>query len=183
VNGLDRYQAHRPLICTMDMIQWRGPGPAARAIRDVTGESVNHTSCAIRFPSYFASRVFSIEAEFKDGLDVYPLSRILAAYDGQAWCYPVRPAYHGHVVEAACWLLERVGVTGYDTRGCLSHARRILGRDPRPAEASSLYCSESIFLAWRDGAHLPHLQGITHAPVPGRPMEALGIWGDPVRIK
>ena len=177
------YHKHRPHICTMDMLQWRGRGPVARAIRRATGETVNHTSVAIRFPSYFAERVFSIEAYYISGLDIYPLSSILSRYEGEVWWYPIAVEDYGRVVDAARWLLERVGVTRYDTRGCLSNARRILGRDPMPAEAASLYCSESVFLAWRDGAKIPKLQKMMLSPVPGRPMEALGLWGEAVRVK
>lgn len=177
------YRKHRDLICTMDLLQWRGRHYIGRKIRQVTGEDVNHTSAAILFPTYFANRRFSIEAEFGAGLDVYPLSKILGPYDGEVWWSPVRTEYHHKAPAAACWLMERVGVTDYDTRGCMSYARRVLGRDPEPAEASSLFCSESVFLAWRNGAQVPHLQRLAHAPVPGRPMQQLGIWGDPVRIK
>ena len=176
------YRRHRHLICTMDLLQWRGEGPVAHAIRAATGEDVNHTSTVILFPSYFASRRFSIEAEFHSGLHIWPLSRILETYDGQVWWYPLRHEFYHKAPEAACWLLERVG-TPYDNRGCISHARRILGREPEPAEASSLYCSESVFLAWRDGAMLHHLQRLPHAPVPGRQVHALGLWGNPTRIR
>jgi len=181
--ALALYRRHRDLICTMDLLQWRGRHELARGIRRVTGEDVNHSSAAILFPTYFAGRRFSIEAEYGEGLDLYPLSKILAAYDGKVWWSPVRTEFHHKAPGAACWLLERVGVTDYDTRGCLSYARTILCRDPEPAEATSLFCSESVFLAWKLGAQVHHLQRMAYAPVPGRPMLELGIWGHPVRIK
>jgi hypothetical protein len=173
---LARYEELRASMGTMDLLQWRGNYEFSRVIRAATGEDANHASAVIRFPTYGAHRVWSIEA-LEQGLMVCPLSTLLERYDGACWWYPLLPQYARQSTAAAAWLMDRVGVTRYDFTGCLSHWRKLLGANPRPADAARLWCTESIFLAWRDGARLSHLQGIPHAPVPGRPMVALGLWG------
>ena len=145
---------------------------------------MNHTSMVIRL-DMFPGRVFSIEA-LKDGLHLWPLSSLVRKYDGDCYWYPIRPEYEIAGVDAARWLLCHLG-TGYDVFDCLSNWRTILHIDPDPADARQLYCSESVFMAYRErevdeetqlviGAGIPHLQAVKVSPVPGRPVLKMGIW-------
>lgn len=185
-NDLTTYRAVRQDMRTGDMIQWRGNYAFSRIIRVGTGEFENHSSMIVRLDLY-PGRVFSIEA-LANGLHLYPLSNLLEKYNGEQvnW-YPIKNEYHGEAsTDAARWLLAHLGV-GYDWSDCLSNWRSILGFTPEPADARQLYCSESIFLGFKDrredeeskiiiGAGLPQLKHITRVPVPGKPMLELGIW-------
>lgn len=186
VNDLSIYKTSRKKMRTGDLLQWRGNYTFSRIIRRHTGEQENHSSLVVRLSEY-PNRVFSIEAK-SNGLHLWPLSSLLQRYDGSVNWYPIRDEYFasGAANDAARWLLAHLGV-GYDFMDCLSNWRTILGIDPDPADAKQLYCSESVFLAFRDkwydemsemyvGAGLPHLQDIKIAPVPGRPMANLNIW-------
>lgn len=174
---------------TGDLLQWRGNYTFSKLIRCHTGEQENHTSMIIRLGNY-PERVFSIEA-LKDGLHLWPLSTLLKRYDGNVNWYPIRDEFYsgdneGPAADASRWLLAHLGV-GYDWADCLSNWRTILGVDPDPADARQLYCTESVFLAFREhwvddmtgltvGAGLRSLRDMKIAPVPGKPMTDLGIW-------
>lgn len=164
----------------MDGLQWRGNHDLAKAIRFITKEDVNHTSAVIIFKEY--DRVFSVEAELKRGLDLYPLSNILSEYDGEVWWYPLKEEYKEVSHEAADWLLQRVGVTGYNVRGCLSNIYRVFGKKVSRQVKGSLYCSESYFFSWKKGAKLKHLRNVKYVPVPGKDMENLNLWEDGIKI-
>jgi hypothetical protein len=172
-------------MITGDLLQWKGNYPFSRIIRVGTGEEVNHTSMVIRLQEY-PERVFSIEAK-KDGLHLWPLSSLLREYDGFVNWYPLRRKYYGQIAEdSAKWMLAHLGV-GYDFVGCGSNWRSILGFDPHLADAKYLYCSESVFLSFKEryvdpdsgitiGGGVAHLQEIKISPVPGKPMLALDLW-------
>jgi len=183
-NDLKTYKRLRPNLVTGDLIQWRGNYPFSRIIRLKTGEYENHTSMVIRLQLY-PERVFSIEA-LAGGLHLWPLSDILSRYDGHANLYPIKQKYDDAAADAARWMLAHLG-TGYDFQGCASNWRTILGFKPEKADAKQLYCSESVFLAFKErkldpmtglhyGAGLSFLQGVEVTPVPGMPMLKLGIW-------
>lgn len=169
------YLQHRPNMQTMDGLQMYGNYPNSAVIRKVSGEDVNHTAAVLRLDRYDRERVYTTEAlEF--GLFPYPLSQRLSDYKGRVWWHPLRDEYKGEPQDLAIqWLMRHWG-TPYDYIGAVSHWRTLCGIDPRKTDASALWCTEAYFLAWRDGARLPHLQGMEHAPFPGRPMEALGLW-------
>ena len=189
VNDLSIYRSARRKMRTGDMLQWRGNYSFSKLIRKVTGENENHTSMVIRLEQ-FPGRVFSIEA-LEHGLHLWPLSHLLKKYDGSVNWYPIRDEYYvnnmeGPSADAARWLLAHLG-TPYDWADCASNWRTLIGFNPDPADERQLYCSESVFLSFKEkklddmselyiGAGLKHIQHIEISPWPGRPMVDLGIW-------
>lgn len=185
MNNLSNYQRLRPYIQNGDLLQWHGNYPFSKIIRLGTGEDDNHSSQAIRIP-FFENRIFSIEA-LSSGLHLWPLSDLLARYDGWVTWYPLLDKYRGTAAnDATRWLLTHLGKP-YDWHSCVSNWRSIFGWSPKKADHRRLYCSESVFLAWKErfkdmdsllhiGAGLNQLKSITVSPVPGKPMLDLGIW-------
>jgi hypothetical protein len=172
---VDNYRIYRSVMDTMDGLQFYGDYANSAVIRKVSGQDVNHTAAVLRMPRYDRERVYTTEA-LQYGLFPYPLSNRLADYKGKIWWHQLKEEYKGEPQRLAMqWLMRHWG-TPYDYPGCASHWRTLFGIDPRKADASALWCTEAYFLAWRDGAKLPHLQGMKFAPMPGRPMEKLGLW-------
>lgn len=188
-NNLSGYRTVRENMTNFDLLQWRGNYPMSKAIRKVTGEKVNHTSCVVRIP-WMEHVIFSIEA-LDDGLHLWPLSELLRKYDG--WCEwtPLKEEHitSGDNLAAVKWLMLQLG-RGYDWSGCISNWRKLLGMNPRKADSGELFCSESVFLAAKEeimregdprkmicGAGLPHLKSVEIAPVPGKEVtDVIGMW-------
>lgn len=188
-NDLTEYYKRRELMNNFDLLQWNHFNEIGTAIKNVTGEKVNHTSCVVRIP-WMEHVVYSIEAR-SNGLHLYPLSELLRKYNG--WCEwsPIKPEHvsNGDALRATRWLMLMLG-RPYDFHGCLSHWRSLLGFRPKEADARALYCSESIFLAAKEdivregdprqircGAGLDRLKNVKIAPVPGEEVHrVIGMW-------
>jgi hypothetical protein len=190
VAQLTNYETMRPQLKTGDLLQWRGGYPFSKIIRRGTGQYYNHSSFLIRLPSY-SDHVYSIEA-LENGLFLYRLSTLLQKYDGYIDVFPLKKEYYPAARGAAGWLLDRQG-TAYDWSGCLSNRARLyrrFGLDDyadkiiEAANEVQLYCSESVFLAFRDGPQqfavedtIEHLQNKERVPVPGNEMlDMMRLW-------
>ena len=183
-NDLTAYLEIRPNLKTGDLLQWRGVGTFSNVIMAYTKQEHSHTSMVIRL-SDFPDRVFSIEA-LSDGLHLWPLSSLLRTYNGHVDLNHLKPYYDEVAPDAARWLLARLG-TEYDWEDVASRWRTWIGFDPEPFETTKLYCSESVFAAFRErmqdrmtglwvGGGVEHLKRIEIPPVPGQPMLDLGLW-------
>lgn len=193
---LNGYQQERELIKTGDLLQWRGNYPFSHIIRHGTKQFYNHASFAIRLAEY-SDHVYSIEA-LDNGLFLYRLSTLLEKYDGSIDYFPLKADYNECAKAAAAWLLDRQGVK-YDWSGCLSNRgalyrrfgmERLAKETIAPADEAQLFCSESIFLAFRDGPQawdmepIDHLQPVTISPVPGNEMvDVCKLWDTVGRVE
>ena len=191
-NDLTAYKAMRDSLRTGDLLQWRGNSLFSDVIMAYTKEDRSHTSIVIRLDQ-FPERVFSIEALGDSGLHLWPLSNLLKTYDGLVEVNRILDQYHltqrsGPSADAARFLLSKLGTT-YDWPDVIGRWKTWIGRDPDPLETSQLYCSESVFAAFKVrqqdpatglyvGAGLSTLADIDIPPVPGRPMIDLGIWSE-----
>jgi hypothetical protein len=181
------YQQHRQHLENGGLIQYSGEYLTSKLIKLGTKQDFCHSAVVIRLPEY-EHRVFSIEAR-KDGLHLWPLSDLLARYDGTCYYWPLRSAYKDEALAANRWLFAHLGC-GYDFVDCVRNWRKIVGLRLPVADERRLYCSESIFLAYKRrcideytgivfGAGLPWLAAVKTAPVPGVPIrELIDVWGE-----
>jgi len=192
---LTNYEQMRDGLNTGDLLQWRGDYPFSHIIRHGTKEYYNHASFLLRLGEY-SNHVYSIEA-LDNGLFMYRLSTLMEAYEGHVDVFPLKPDYRECAKAAAAWLLDRQGVP-YDWSGCLSNRgalyrrfgfERLADATVKPADEAQLFCSESIFLAFKEGPQewhmdpIDHLQPVTVSPVPGNEMiDTCRLWQPNERI-
>ena len=181
------YQQHRQRLENGGLIQYSGEYLTSKLIKIGTRQGFCHSAIVIRLPEY-EHRVFSIEAR-SGGLHLWPLSDLLERYNGTCYYWPLRSAYKDEAAAANRWLFTHLG-RGYDWVDCVRNWRKIIGLPLPMADERRLYCSESIFLAYKKryvdagtglvvGAGLPWLAAVKTAPVPGIPIrELIDVWGD-----
>jgi hypothetical protein len=143
MNGLEIYDAARPLIGNGDIVNWRMKSLLARIILKFTADS--HTSLVTRLDYQgMADRIFIVESRAKTELNL--LSKRLAGAHGSAsllrlkdyWA-PARPYIAG-------WVCEQAG-NPYDVKGLLGN---LFGRVSM--DARNFFCSELAWFATREGA-------------------------------
>ena len=175
MNNLDRYMAIRPTLNTFDLLQYAGTNAASYEIMRAMKTNRSHSGVVFRMRSYDTERLWTIES-IGEGLVLRSLSSVLANYHGECYVHRMNGWCKVFNMTAAAWLLERVDKVEYDWTGCISHWRKLFGMNPRMAREDRLWCTEAVFLALRDGARVPSMQGLDYAPVPGEPMLNLGLW-------
>lgn len=155
---MDLYQKYRPVMQSGDCLLWASKGIIGALIRFFSRAKVNHASLVLRMNEWegLKDRVFLLEA-LEGGIELRLLSDRLREYHGEVYWIPLRSEYDHLRGGIITWALGKVG-TPYDFHSLF---KNILGRVS--AEATRLFCSEYVFLAWKE-AGLP-VSG--KAPRPG----------------
>jgi hypothetical protein len=173
------YLTNQDDMRTGDRLEWHSNSVLGKIIRWKTGDWSNHTGMVIRFRDYEGTgkvdKRFTTEA-LERGVEINRLSKRLSKFDGEVMWYPLLPkfdVYRGYMGAKA---LDFVG-TPYDVNSLLRQIYRHV-----PADIRKLFCSEYVFVIGRD-AGLPVKAFDMKAPRPGKEMQALGWWGEGIRIK
>jgi hypothetical protein len=168
---LQVYHLHRPAMQTGDLLVWKSDNVVGRLIRKLTHAQVNHAGLVIRFQQYDQDRVYTLEA-LESGIVLRALSERLKNHEGNAWWHPLKEEHGKARANVGRTALCYVGVK-YDFRGLFRQAVARVS-----IEASRLFCSEYVYLAWRDAGVVPQdmneREGTTGAPYPGE-LSGLGV--------
>jgi hypothetical protein len=161
---LQAYHSHRPAMQTGDLLVWKSDNVVGRLIRKLTHAQVNHAGLIIRFQQYDQDRVYTLEA-LDSGIVLRALSERVKNHKGRAWWYPLKEEYSKARSNVGRTALCYVGVK-YDFRSLF---RQAMAR--ASVEASRLFCSEYVYLVWRDAGIVPEdmheREGKKGAPYPG----------------
>jgi hypothetical protein len=197
VNDLTFYRECAPLMETGDTLLYIGRSFVAKAIQSWTRHFLlpesepdrplfNHGNLVLRFREY---EVFIPRSHFRQAraldpnrrwvLDarasgIYPvlLSDYLAAYDGSVYWYPLKDEFSQARQAIGCYAMDLAG-KGYDFLGLLENAVRLVS-----ADMARLFCSETLFLCYRDGGHI-----VTGEKTPRPDMvPLLGVYKDPIKL-
>lgn len=116
---------------------------------DPTVPTYTHSNMVVRLTEYEnkLDRRWILNADSKG---VFPilLSRYLENYDGHCWWYPLQYQYGPQRIAIGCYALELAGKS-YDFEGLFKNALGAVN-----ADMNRLFCSESVYLAYRDGGHI-----------------------------
>ena len=137
MNDLSKYYEVQSFIRTGDHLGWKSKGIIGRLIRLKTGNTINHSSMAIRlrYPG-LEKRRFEMGA-LNRGMEFHMLSRMLEKYNGKVWWYPLKDDYDPLRVEIAEKAFDIIDVK-YDYGSLF---KNLLGRVS--TEASKFFCSEA----------------------------------------
>jgi len=156
VNNLEKYYKVQHLIRTGDHLGWKSSGIVGKLIRLKTGNTINHSSMAIRL-NYegLEKRRYDVGA-LNRGIEFHMLSRMLEKYNGKVWWYPLKNEYNELRPKIAMKAFEFID-TPYDYGNLF---KNVLGRVS--TNLAKLFCSEFYNLAlWSVGID-------TGWPVPGK---------------
>lgn len=128
---------------TMDLIQWHGDSIISKIIKWKTGGPASHSGVVVRL--FETDRILTLHATSK-GCVPWPLSDLLKTYKGDVYWHPLKSNYYPFMHKAFNWMYDRIG-TGYDFDGL---GKNWFGRVV--ADARKLFCTEYMYLGWRDGA-------------------------------
>ncbi len=160
MNNLAIYQQCAPQMQTGDSLLYIGKSCIGWTIQEWTKYVLlrsaqrdriifSHGNMVLRFPEYEGKtdRRWVLDAR---SAGVFPvlLSDYLATYDGQVYWYPLRGQYDYARLDIGCYAMTLAG-RHYDFLGLLKNAIGLVSADMR-----ALFCTESIFLCYRDGGHI-----------------------------
>jgi hypothetical protein len=133
----------------------------------------NHGNMVLRLAAYEGKtdRRWVLDAR-ASGVFPVLLSRYLEEYNGHCYWYPLKDQYGPQRVAIGCTALELAG-RKYDFMGLVKNA---LGRVS--ANARKVFCTESIFLSYRDGGKI--VVG-DKTPRPDQ-LPALGVFKEPIKL-
>lgn len=194
MNDLKIYSEVSGEMKTGDALLYVGSGSISKTIgwwtrhvlRSEADPSFTHGNLILRFEQYelmvpysMFRQVAILEPKRRWVLDarasgVYPvfLKDYLANYDGSAYWYPLKDEFDGAREAIGRYALELAG-KGYDYWGLFKNAVGLVSADLR-----RLFCTESMFLSWRDGGKI--VSG-DKAPRPDT-VPALNIFKDPKKL-
>lgn len=116
---------------------------------DPTVPTFSHANMVLRLREYegMTDRRWVLNADNKGA---YPclLSRYLEGYHGHCWWYPLAQKYNCNRYPIGIYALELAG-KNYDFQGLLKNALGAVS-----ADANRLFCSESVYLSYRDGGKI-----------------------------
>ena len=132
-----KYQRARPFIGTGDHLGWKSSGIVGRFIRLKIGDTINHSSMAIklRYPN-LENRRFEMGA-LNRGMEFHMLSRRLEKYRGEVYWYPLKDEYNELRAQIAAKAFDIIDIK-YDYESLF---KNVLGRVS--TEVSKFFCSEA----------------------------------------
>jgi hypothetical protein len=145
------YLMYQPFMKSGDLIECRAATWLGKAIRAVTGKSVNHSSMLLRLDEYagLRNRRYLLEAE-ADGLTINILSEWLAGYDGSVWWSSLHATAEKRDALISWAFDEMARGTKYDFKGLLQQLAGRAGLDGR-----RLFCSEFVHKALVETGLIP----------------------------
>jgi hypothetical protein len=159
-NDLTIYNQYAPIMDTGDGLLYVGEATISRVIqwwvhtffipkKDKEKPIFNHGNLVLRLAEYEGKtdRRWCLDARSSGAYPVL-LSRYLEEYDGHCWWYPLKDQYNPQRIAIGCAAAEMAG-TPYDFGGLVKNA---LGQVS--AEARKVFCTESMFIAYRDGGKI-----------------------------
>ena len=155
--NLKAYLSHRSRMQTGDLLLWQSNTMLGRLIRNFSRAEVNHAGLVIRFQQYDQDRVYTLEA-LTAGIVLRALSERLSNHNGKAWWYPLKEGHNEARKEIGRIALSYVGVE-YDYGSLFRQALARVSVD-----ASRLFCSEYVQLAWQIGGVIPADTAIAKQP-------------------
>jgi len=183
-NDLTIYNQYAPVMDTGDALLYIGNAIISHVIqwwvksfllpKEEKDKSIfNHGNLVLRLAAYEGKtdRRWVLDARASG---VYPvlLSRYLEEYDGHCYWYPLKDQYGPQRVDIGCTALELAGKK-YDFEGLVKNT---IGRVS--ANARKVFCTESIFISYRDGGHI--VTG-DKAPRPDQ-LPSLGVFKEPIKL-
>jgi hypothetical protein len=139
MNNLSQYLAIQPLMRTGDLIEWKGNSLISKAIMQVTGNNVSHSSMVVlsKITEEDEERRYIIEA-VRYGVCWNYLSDVLNHYDGTAYWYQLKPEYDHLRSSMGSWLWNEYRCDKhYDFGGII---KRYFGKVS--LDARRWFCSE-----------------------------------------
>lgn len=169
MNDLALYYQHRQFMKTGDLLTYRTMGVVSSLIHIWSPD--NHAGMVLNLSEYEGEgfRRWTLEATSHGPRTAF-LSRLLLEVNGEVYWHQLKPEYDSARIAIGCFALEQVGVVGYDFESLFKNMFGAVSADLR-----KLFCSEYVFLAWREsgiveGATAPRpsglpLLGVTLPPV------------------
>lgn len=159
-NDLTIYNQHAPTMDTGDTLLYIGNALTSHVIQwwvktfllpknEKEKPIFNHGNLVLRLVAYEGKtdRRWVLDAR-ASGVFPVLLSRYLEEYNGHCYWYPLEDQYGPQRVDIGCAALELAGKK-YDFKGLVKNA---IGRVS--ANARKVFCTESIFLSYRDGGKI-----------------------------
>lgn len=160
MNDLTVYNKYAPLMDTGDTLLYVGHGFLGKAIQlwvktFLLGKEekerlvANHGNLVLRLREFEGKtdRRWVLDARASGAYPVL-LSDYLAQYDGSCFWFPLKAQYDCNRVDIGCEALQLAGKK-FDFEGLTKNAIGMVS-----AEARKVFCTESIFLSYRDGGHI-----------------------------
>ncbi len=160
MNDLTTYNRYAPQMDTGDTLLYVGHGFIGEVIQwwvkiFLLGKEekerlvANHGNLVLRLREFEGKtdRRWVLDARASGAYPVL-LSDYLAEYDGSCFWFPLKSQYDPFRVEIGCMALQLAGKK-YDFEGLVKNAIGMVS-----AEARKVFCTESIFISYRDGGHI-----------------------------
>jgi hypothetical protein len=162
MNDLTQYHNVRPMMKTGDLLTYRTRGIVSSLIHIWSAD--NHAGLVLDLDEYQGEkgRRWTLEA-LSGGVHTNLLSHVLEGVDGQVFWHQLKSEFNGARPKIMAFMLDQTGATEYDFGSLF---KNIFGRVH--ADLNKLFCSELVFMAWRDA-------GIVAGEVAPRPSDLAGL--------
>jgi hypothetical protein len=160
MNDLTIYNKHKKAMDTGDTLLYIGESFTGTTISwwvstffkkrpDPTMPIFSHGNMVLRLKEYEgkSDRRWVLNADNRGAIPVL-LSAYLENYHGHCYWFPLKAQYDLQRIDIGCYALELAGKK-YDYQGLIKNAIGLV-----IAEANKVFCTESIFLAYRDGGKI-----------------------------